>query len=133
MIVGEDVAVGINQEARTGAFNRHGIVEEIVLDGARDDISHRRRGLTVDANVFRFAGIELGVAALGGAWRGKGTYRRWRADAVARADPVSAQANNQADREQPHRASFVPRACHDKIILVLNISLLSMLHLSSSA
>src|ERR1700747_559178 len=58
MIVRQNVSVGINQEARTRSFDRHGIVEEIVLDGARNDISDRRRRLKIYAYIFRCAEIE---------------------------------------------------------------------------
>src|SRR5580704_5573667 len=58
MIVRQNVSVGINQEARPRSFDRHGIVEKIALNGARNDISDRRRRLTIDAYIFCLAGIE---------------------------------------------------------------------------
>ena len=44
VIVGENVAGGINDEAGAGAFDGNGVVEEIVFDGFRDDVGDGRRG-----------------------------------------------------------------------------------------
>ncbi len=62
VIVGHDVAARVNYEPRTRALDRHGILEEIVFHGLRDDIRHSGCDLLVNSDraSFFFGQVEPG-------------------------------------------------------------------------
>jgi hypothetical protein len=106
VIVREDVAVLVDQEAGTGAFDGHGIVEEVVLNGARDDVRDGRRSIAVDANVFVFGGVEASLRAHG--WKMHGVHRCWRrVRTEVRTGPIRGEADDQSDAEQAQRTAGV--------------------------
>ena len=96
VVVRQDVPVGIDDESRARAFHRHRIEKEIVLHGARDDIRHGGRRLLVDADIFFFDRVE----GFGRSGRLQRYHRSRRALAVVRAEPVRAEADDCAQREQ---------------------------------
>ena len=90
-IVRQDVAVVVDDEARAGAFHRHGIEKEIVLEGARDDVGHGGRGLLVDLHVHASSPVER----LG---RDPGTKCSAATDRGERASPTAAPPDTRPAR-----------------------------------
>ncbi len=90
--VGQDVAAGINHEARAGAFDGHGIHEEIILGGLGEDVGHGRGCLPVDANVDGFiVGQRAALRNRRGTVARHGFDIRGLAGAEARPDPIGAE------------------------------------------
>ena len=102
VVVREDVPACINDETGTRAFNRHGVVEEVVFDCFRNDVCDCGRRLAVDADIFSFERVEAGVT-----WRSPfGDRIVHRLDRFRNASPpmcpgpVSAENENQSDRDK---------------------------------
>jgi len=117
VIVRQDIAARINNKSRACAFHRHGIHEEIVLRGLRQNIGHSRRCLAVDAHVdgfflgqrFILAGHRLLAQARlhGGDASRFHLFRLLRA--VARPYPKGSQHQDQGHQNQA--SSVVLRSC----------------------
>ena len=59
MIVGEDVALAVHDEAGTQALLRHLAIEEIKLHGAGRHAHHRRQHPAIDADVVLLIVVEV--------------------------------------------------------------------------